>query len=76
MTRSVDVTGLPDEAVAAVEQLVAVLKRQVGLETGLPPGFCSREEWRKAIREWAESHVPGNNSADWDRESIYAGRGE
>ena len=40
------------------------------------PRFSSREEWIHAIREWAASHQPSTTSADWSRESIYAGRGE
>jgi hypothetical protein len=75
-TRSIDVTGLPDEAIAAVEQIVAVLKKQSAEEGGVPPAFSSREEWRKAVREWAESHSTVNTSAEWDRDSIYADRGE
>jgi len=73
-TRSIDVTGLPDDAIAAVEQLVSVLKKQSGPEPGVPAPFSSRDEWRKAIREWAESHHGMSNAAEWDRESIYAGR--
>ena len=76
MSRSIDVTGLPDEAIAAVEQLVTLLKKQQAQEGGVPAQFSSREEWRKAIREWAASHPDLSTSADWDRESIYAGRGE
>ncbi len=76
MSRSVDVTGLPDEAIAAVEQLVSVLKKQSAQEGGVPPEFASRDEWRRAIREWAASHADLNTSADWSRESAYAGREE
>jgi hypothetical protein len=75
-TRTLDVTGLPDEAVAAVERLVALLKKAPLKQSDLPASFSSREEWRKAIREWVDSQQPRNTSADWDRESIYAGRGE
>ncbi len=34
----------------------------------------SRDEWVKAIREWAGSHIAKGSEADWSRESIYAGR--
>ena len=75
VTRSIDVTGLSDEAVRAVEVLVSQLRGQTTLP-GDRPSFSSPEEWIKAIREWAASHQPEGTSADWSRESIYAGRGE
>jgi hypothetical protein len=71
--RAVDVTGLPEEAVRAVESLVANLRAQK--ENSLS-AFASYEEWSKAFREWGDSHPPVSNPADWSRESIYAGRGE
>jgi hypothetical protein len=74
-SRSIDVTGLSDEAVAVVERLVALLKGP-SQQSALPASFSSREEWRKAIREWADGQQSRNTSADWDRENIYAGRGE
>jgi hypothetical protein len=73
--RSIDVTGLSEPAIRAVEDLVALLKGEPG-KGGMPPQFGSREEWRKAIRAWAASHAPAGTDADWSRESIYAGRGE
>jgi hypothetical protein len=75
MMRSIDVTGLPDEAIRTVESLVNLLRGQAGTAGG-PTRFSSREEWIKAIREWASSHSSQANSADWSRDSIYAGRGE
>jgi hypothetical protein len=71
--RSIDVTGLPEEAIRAVESLVSLLRPRPG-----PSGsaFSSPEEWAKAIRAWAESHKTLGTSADWSRESSYAGRGE
>jgi len=72
--RSIDVTGLPEEAVQAVEALVSQLRGQTTTQGGA--SFSSREEWVKAIRAWAASHQPEATSADWSRESIYAGRGE
>jgi hypothetical protein len=69
-TRSIDVTGLPEEAVWAVEQLASQLRgRQAN---GVPPAFASREEWAKAVREWAESHPHREALADDSRETIYA----
>src|SRR5262249_43424162 len=71
--RAIDVTGLPEEAIRAVESLVSLLRPCPGPGG---PAFSSPEEWAKAIRAWAESHKPPGTSADWSRESIYAGRGE
>ena len=77
MTRSIDVTGLSDEAIAAVEQLVAVLKKQPKpARLGGTVSFPSREEWIRAVREWAASHPPVEHFVDDSRESIYEGRGE
>lgn len=69
-TRSVDVTGLPDSAVRAVEQFVAQLRTQQN--SGVPPQFRSREEWAQAIRDWAASHPKRDTLADDSREAIYA----
>jgi hypothetical protein len=74
-TRSIDVTGLPEEAIRAVESLVGLLRGAAGRAAVLPP-FSSRQEWIQAIREWADSHNPQATAADWSRESIYAGREE
>jgi hypothetical protein len=71
--RSLDVTGLPDEAVEAIEALVALLR---GRSETSGPTFSSPAEWAKAIREWAASCPALGASADWSREGIYAGRGE
>ncbi len=71
--RMVDVSGLPDEAIRAVESLIFVLRSRPGNPR---EQYASHEEWSKALRGWAASHKPGNTEADWTRESIYAGRGE
>ena len=60
----------------AVEQIVSELKTRSARESVVPLPFASREEWRKAIREWASGHSVGETSADWGRESVYAGCGE
>ncbi len=72
--RSIDVTGLPDEAVRAVELLVAQLRGQQRppAERGGMGSFPSYEEWSKALREWAESHPRRDTLADDSRETIYA----
>jgi hypothetical protein len=73
--RSIDVTGLPEEAVRAVERYVAQLRRQEA--GGLPRQFASREAWARAVREWAASHPQRATLADDSREAIYAdGRDE
>ena len=71
--REIDVTGLPEEAIRAVQSVILAFREQT--ETGRP-GFSSREEWAKAIKQWAESHAKIDKPADDSRESIYAGRGE
>jgi len=70
--RSVDVTGLPEDAIRAVEAHVAALKMQLTPARQHP----SHEEWSKAFHEWVNSHRERDSFADWSRESIYAGRGE
>jgi hypothetical protein len=70
--RAVDVTGLPEEAVQAVESLVSTLRQQATSGTT----HASYEDWSKALHEWVASHKPMSNPADWSRESIYAGCGE
>jgi len=71
--RTIDVTGLPEEAIRTVQSLVSLLRAPPGAGR---PAFSSPAEWAKALREWAESHQPQSDAADWSRESIYAGRGE
>jgi hypothetical protein len=69
-TRSIDVTGLPEEAVRAVELYVSQLRSQQ--VAGVPSAFASRAEWAKAVRQWAESHPRRETLADDSRETIYA----
>jgi hypothetical protein len=71
--REIDVTGLPEEAIRALQSFIAVLRGQTG--TG-SPSFLSREEWARAIKQWAENHPKIDKPADDSRDSIYAGRGE
>ncbi len=70
--RSVDVTGLSDAAIAAVEALVAVLREEAGDMAGRRPP----DDWCRALREWAAGHRRLEHPADWSRDAIYAGRGE
>jgi hypothetical protein len=71
--RQLDVTGLPEEAICAMQSVISLLR---GKPETAHPGFSSREEWAKAVKQWAESHPRIDNPADDSRESIYAGRGE
>lgn len=69
-----DLTGLPDEAIRAIESLVSLLKVRSDLST--PVTRLSPEEWRRRLLEWAGSHPQRTGVLDDSRESIYAGRGE
>jgi hypothetical protein len=68
--RSIDVTGLPESAIVAVEQFVAHLRGQQAAV--MPPAFDSPQEWVKALREWAEAHPTRDTLADDRREAIYS----
>lgn len=76
MNHAIDVTGLTDEAIAAIERLVVLLKQQATREEQPPGLLADREEWRRAFRAWVDSHAPNPADVDWSRESIYEGRGE
>ena len=70
--RSIDVTGLPEEAIRTVELLVSQLRvrtRQERLGGAIP--FASRYEGAEAIAEGAASHKPRDMAADYDEEGIY-----
>jgi hypothetical protein len=69
---SVDVTGLPVDAIRAVEAHVAALRMQ----STPARRYRSHEEWSKAFHAWVNSHRKRDTYADWSRESIYAGRDE
>jgi hypothetical protein len=71
--RSIDVTGLPDDVVRAVELLVSQLRGQQR-PPAEPRGMGSYptyEEWSKALREWVDSHPRRDTLADDSRETIY-----
>jgi hypothetical protein len=70
---SLDLTGLPEEAIRAIESLVTLLKARSRLAE---PARLSPEEWTRSLLEWAESHPQLEAPLDDSRESIYAGRGE
>jgi hypothetical protein len=78
---SLDLSGLPDEAIRVVQSLVSLLKngaRETGAES-LSPSF---EEWQKQFDSWMQevaaraAQYPPGFIADDSRESIYQGRGE
>jgi hypothetical protein len=71
--RTIDLTGLPEEAVRAVESLVSTLRQQSAASIAVQAPYA---DWSKALHDWATSHKPVSNPADWSRESIYSGRGE
>lgn len=71
--RTIDVTGLPDEAIRAVELLVSHLRgHQQQERLGGTTQFSSREEWARATEQWAEGHPKRDTLADDSREAIYA----
>ena len=51
--RTIDLTGLPEDVIRAMESLVSLLREQ---SAPTDRRFPSHEEWSKAFREWAESH--------------------
>ncbi len=71
---SIDLVGLPSEAIRVVESLVSLLKAQSGLPES--KARLSSEEWVKNLEEWAASHPRLDRVLDDSRESIYAGCGE
>jgi hypothetical protein len=82
MTRSIDVTGLPDEAISVVEQLVSYLRGRRQVRPGDPSPPFSDEEWKREFDAWMAEvrtragRYPAGFVVDDSRESIYEGRGE
>jgi hypothetical protein len=70
--RTIDVSGLPEEAICAVESIISLLRPK----SQAPPPFQSMEEWSQSLRAWAASHPRLDQAADDSRDSIYEGRGE
>jgi hypothetical protein len=79
MPRSIDVTGLPDEAIRTVESLVSLLRRQTA---PAPPARPSRDEWVRLFDAWMQEvaaragQYPPGFVVDDSRETIYEERGE
>lgn len=75
MARAVDVTGLTDEAVKAVEAYVAAL-RAVPTAVQPPPRVETTDERVARFLTWVDGRTSRNPSMDDSRDSIYEGRGE
>jgi len=74
--RTIEVTGLPEEVIQALEALVVTWRQQAQpLAAPLPLWQAPYEVWSKALREWGESHPKRENLADDSRESIYGDDG-
>jgi hypothetical protein len=75
--RTIDVTGLPDKAIEAVQAIVEVLRGQV-----TTPRATSAEDWNARFDAWMRevvlraSRYPAGFVVDDSREAIYEGRGE
>ena len=71
--QTLDVTGLPPAAVAAVAAVVEQLR---AAHTPLPGNPAHRPEqsaaeWAADFRAWCDSHVSRNPNMDDSRESMY-----
>lgn len=83
--RSIEVTGLPEEAIRALEALVAALRSQGNprlAHASTAPKEASYADWKKKFDAWmaqvqarAQRYPPGFVMDD-SRESIYQGCGE
>ena len=80
MPQTIDVTGLPPDAIRAVEVLVSLLRAKAEPETTpapslrLPNGpgpLGDPEEWVKWWYAWCDSHPKRDIEIDDDRGSIY-----
>ena len=76
MARTVDVSGLTDEAVHAVEAYVAALREVPTAVVPVKPRTETTEERVARFLAWVDSHPKGDVIADDSRESIYEGCGE
>jgi hypothetical protein len=76
--RVIDVTGLPDEAIEAVQAIIEVLRRQA---VALPPR-ASASEWSTQFDAWMgavalrANRYPAGFIVDDSRETIYEGPDE
>lgn len=63
--------GSPEEALSHALTLLAAEQ----VDAARHNGDASKQPWAAEFRSWAESHTPRKASVDFDRESIYEGRG-
>jgi len=72
--RTIDVSGLSEEAVRAVEVLVSQLRGPQHSPTSRRGigSYRSFEEWSQALRQWVDSHPKRDTLADDSRDTIYA----
>jgi hypothetical protein len=75
--KTLDLTGLPEETVRQVLELVREA-REKAVDSPAPrsPNQDDPERWSAELRAWAASHPKRPITLDDDRESIYAGCGE
>lgn len=76
MARTVDVSGLTDEAVCAVQAYVAALRAVPTAVVPVKPSTETTEERVARFLAWVDSHESRNPNVDDSRESIYEGCGE
>lgn len=78
MSQTIDVTGLPPEAVLAVEVLVSVLRGEAKPGGEIPSRYWpdgprdeATRKWVQQFQAWAERHPVRETMIDDDRGSIY-----
>ncbi len=77
-TRSIDVTGLPEQVVEAVRTIVEAMRQQEARPQPAP----SPEEWKRRFDDYLHEvaaragRYPEGFVLDDSRETIYEGRGE
>lgn len=75
--QTIDLTGLPEQTVRQVVQLVREARaKQAEATARRSPNQDDPERWSAELRTWAASHPKRAITLDDDRESIYAGCGE
>jgi hypothetical protein len=75
--QSIDLTGLPEQTVLPVLQLVrAARDKQVEALAPRSPNQDDPGRWSANWRAWSAGHLKRPVALDDDRESIYAGCGE
>jgi hypothetical protein len=75
-TRILDVSGLPEETVRAMELIVSQLREHPKPAASAVNPLAEYETWSREFHTWLASHKPLPSEADWSRESIYDDQGE